>query len=245
MQIGCCWFDAEKHRLLNQTLSRSWQMAVYESAILLQLVQHRGQVVSNQSLLQVLEASDALDARLHDIILRIRDFLGRKDAPLLEKVANQGYILHAKPTGPSLSLWRQPKRIIPVWRYLVLSVVTLALVSFMYTRVGHADFFQPHHQESLTTQQGKLLSWHWHDDKDRRAVYQTSVDSVKRELLSCKNMPWSSAFLSISEDGQILNMLFKRGAGDGVETKSVKVVVESPNLSFVNGTWLKQVGICD
>lgn len=245
MQIGCCWFDAEKHRLLNQSLSRSWQMAIHESAILMQLVKHRGQVVSNQSLIQVLETSDAIDTRLHDIILRIRHFLGRKDAPLLEKVADQGYILHAKPTGPSLSLWRQPKRIIPVWRYLLLAVLTLALVSFMYTRVGHSDFFQPHHQELLMTEQGSALTLHWYDNPERREMYQSSVDNLKQVLQACKHLSWSSVFLSVSEDGQIINLLFKRGLGEGVQTKSVKVVVDSRDLSFINDAWLKQVGICD
>ncbi len=245
MQIGCCWFDAEKHQLLNQDSSLSWQMPEHESAVLTQLVVHRGQVVSNQTLVQVLHASGVLDAKLYDIIQKIRRFLGQKDALLLEKVADQGYILHDRATGPSMSLWRQPKRMIPLWRYLLLAGLTLGIIAFMYTRVGHADFFEPHHQETFITTQGKVITLHWYDDPKRRLVLRSSVNHIKTALQTCNQLAWSSIYLSISQDGKMVNLLSKRGKGLEEQTKSIKLIVEPGKANFVDKPWLTQVGICN
>ncbi|GGI91953.1 winged helix-turn-helix domain-containing protein [Shewanella gelidii] len=245
MQIGSCWFDASQQELRNQASNQDWKMAPYESEVLSQLVQHRGQVVSNQALQIAIEQHGETEASLLAIIQKIRSFLGKEHDSLIETVSDQGFLLHRKTSSNQQSLLDRPKRMIPYGRYFAISALTLAIVALMYNAIGHADFFQPHFQHEVVTQQGKRVVLHWYATDEQEAQLQEQVNGVAKVLQSCRIVPWTSILLAMSHDQHIASVLLKSEMKESEHYKNIKVMLDEPGLSFFNKEWAEEVGACE
>jgi DNA-binding winged helix-turn-helix (wHTH) protein len=142
MQIGSCWFDMSQAQLSNHDNDTSWKMPEVEFAVLKLLVEHRGQVLSNEQLLASLTEPERSIERLKEAVERIKFFFGEPSAILIESIDEQGFILHQTIKQSSRFSMGIPGKSISPQQYMLLIAQLLLLLLLMYSVFEPISLFE-------------------------------------------------------------------------------------------------------
>jgi DNA-binding winged helix-turn-helix (wHTH) protein len=124
MQLGNYWYTAQQGELRALDGDECQRLRVVERRLLNVLLQHREQVVSRYQLLQSLGSTN--ERLLARGITRLQQKLDDPHGQLLERIANEGYILHQR-VQRSLSVGRFGGLRIS-WRHYCAIIATTLLV---------------------------------------------------------------------------------------------------------------------
>ncbi len=245
MQIGSCWFDIAEGELVNHNNETSWKMPKVEFEVLKLFVEHRGQVLSKQQLLQCIDQEKNAQSRLEDAIYRIRLFVGREHAELFESIDTQGYVLHHKMKRTSRSFMELPGNDISYKNTLLSISLVLLLFVLLYA------FFEPtkkllfFNEQNLATQSGNLGYYLISEPNDKVSPNTNpNVAHFLTELQHCEHMDWQKMFYSLSTDKRVLNIALKRYDQQGLAIKNIKVIAPENDFKFIDQSWLKSMEIC-
>ncbi|MCF1428972.1 MAG: helix-turn-helix domain-containing protein [Shewanella sp.] len=246
MQIGDCWFDIPTRQLFGQKDGQVLCLSDDEFNVLDLLVSQKDKVVSRQALLAVLEEHANPELVLVDIIHTLKTRLGNKYAPLIETVADQGFMLHTRLKRSRSSLADSPYQAMSVVLYSLLTAAILLMVFWLYSEVDTPKNIEGYYTHEVSLQGGALLPVNiypvpriaGHKDREKQ------VDYLIQQLKQCPQVPWEQVSVSFSTDGNMLNLLlFKRE--DGVpEYENIKVYQNDINISFIDPAWLVKAGVC-
>ncbi|WP_445778223.1 hypothetical protein [Shewanella sp.] len=163
MQIGCCWFDTERHLLVDQAKSTQWHLNVNEYWVLTQLVQHRGQVVPLSQLDTVDISGNAAHQLTHTelvgIIYHLIDYLCASHHDLIEYIPEQGVILY--PTTPIKHprVLELPNRLLSLGQYGVIIGTLLAMLFFLWSHINPPWFTKADVLRQVMTSNGKVIQF--------------------------------------------------------------------------------------
>jgi len=156
MQIGCCWFDMHLKTLSNQLNDTSWKMSIDEFSVLECLVNRRGQVLSMLELLTVMPAERRDITYLCDAVERIRFYLGKDYAALVEMVDKQGYMLHDAAMVKRGNISAVPFGSISTKHYIIFVALLLGLLGITYSLFDPVVEMKRVHEHVLTKDNGAV-----------------------------------------------------------------------------------------
>lgn len=244
MQIGCCWFDIKLTTLSSQKNDTSWKMPLVEFVVLEHLVRCRDQVLSKEQLLQGLPQEHRSPAKLQEAIDRIRFFLGKQSAQLLETIDDQGFILHTrmKPSinhtlsGPLAGMTKQ--------HYGLLIAQILLLIIFIHSIFEPAKLIKPSNKHEITTSTGIVSYYPVANEGETLADIEHLSDFFLRQLERCDTVLWDDVFVSFSHDQRVSSIVLKREGVEGTEVKNVKGLSSAVSEDYIDQSWLRRTGIC-
>ena len=246
MQIGDCWFDIPARQLFGQKDGQVLCLSDDEFNVLDLLVSQQDKVVSRQALLVVLEEHANSELVLIDIIHTLRTSLGNKYAPLIETVADQGFMLHSRLKRSRSSLTDSPYQTMSVVLYSLLTAAILLMVFWLYSEVDTPKNIEGYYTREVTLLGGALLPVNIYPVPRTagRKAREKQVDYFIQQLKQCTQVPWEQVSVSFSTDGNMLNLLlFKRESGVP-EYENIKVYQDDVNISFIDPAWLEKAGVC-
>ncbi len=248
MQIGCCWFDMSRKTLSNLINDTSWKMSAVEFSVLEMLAKHRGKVLSIQELIQGMPVENRKVEILTESIERICFYLEKRYASLIERVDDQGYVLHNKPSVKTGEFSAIPFRSISKKRYSILVAQILLLIVLIYSFFEPAVDIKPENGHVLTTPSGTVSYFpSFSSEKEEQAYFVQSQHFIE-SVETCSMTPWSQIFLSVSsgdpQDG-VISIALRKDTGGHANLKTLKIVPIDAQWDFINHAWLKKVGICD
>jgi|GEM_PF-5399519 len=248
MQIGCCWFDMSRQTLSNLINDTSWKMSAVEFSVLEMLAKHRGKVLSIQELLQGMPEDNRKVEILSEAVERICFYLEARYACLIERVDDQGYVLHNKPSIKTGEFSTIPFRSLSKKRYSILVAQILLLIILIYSFFEPAVDIKPENEHVLTTQSGTVSYFPSFSSKQEEQTYYSQNHHFIESVETCAVMPWSQIFLSVSsanpQDG-VISIALRDDTGGKAKLKTLKIVPIDAQWHFINHAWLKKVGICD
>lgn len=248
MQIGCCWFDVSRKTLSNLINDTSWKMSAVEFSVLEMLVKHRGKVLSIQELLQGMPVENRKVEVLTESIERICFYLEKRYASLIERVDDQGYVLHNKPSVKSGELSSTPFRSISKKHYSILVAQILLLIVLIYSFFEPAVDIKPENKHVLTTLSGTVSYFPSFSSEEQEQAYFYQSNHFIESVEACSATPWRQIFLSVSSDNPkngVISIALRNDIGGKAEMKTLKIVPIDAQWNFINHAWLKKVGICD
>ncbi|EDQ00961.1 helix-turn-helix domain-containing protein [Shewanella benthica] len=154
MQIGCCWFDIKRTTLSNQQNETSWKMPLVEFVVLEHLARFRDQVLSKEQLLQLLPQEHRTPAKLQEAIDRLRFFLGKQSAQLLEAIDDQGFILHTRMKASINHTFSGPLAGMTKQKYGLLIAQILLLIIFIHSISEPIESINPLNNQEIHTSSG-------------------------------------------------------------------------------------------
>ncbi|WP_299796096.1 helix-turn-helix domain-containing protein [uncultured Shewanella sp.] len=231
--------------LINDT---SWKMSAVEFSVLEMLVKHRGKVLSIQELLQGMPVENRKVEILNEAIERICFYLEKRYACLIERVDDQGYVLHNKPSLNTGEFSATPFKSISKKHYSILIAQILLLIVLIYSFFEPAVDIKPENNQMLTTRSGSVAYFPSFNSVEQELIYSEQSSHFIGVVESCSVTPWRQIFLSVSSNdpqtGIISIVLRNDNAGEGA-MKTLKIVPLDPQWHFIDKAWLKKVGICD
>ncbi|MCL2913571.1 helix-turn-helix domain-containing protein [Shewanella corallii] len=247
MQIGGCWFDTAKRQLVGRTDGQVLSLTDDEFNVLDLLVTCQNKVVSRQALLSVLEQHENPELELIDIIHKLKSFMGDKYAPLLETVADQGYMLHSRLKHNSSSLTDSPNQAMSILLYSLLTAVILVMVFWLYSEVDTPKNIEGYYTHQVSLQSGELIPVHVYPvpriagRKDREGQVSFFIDQLKQ----CNRVSWDEVSVSFSGDDSMFNILLLKRVAGVPQYENIKVFATDVNISFINPAWLEKAGVCE
>lgn len=247
MQIGGCWFDAQKRQLVGRTDGQVLSLSDDEFSVLDLLVSQQDKVVSKQALLELLSEHANPELELVDIIHKLRTFLGDKYAPMLEIVADQGYLLHKQLKQRKTTLTDSPYQTMSILLYSFLTAVILLMVFWLYSEVDTPKNIEGYYTHQVTLKSGAHLPVHVYPvpriagRKDREAQVEFFLDQIKQ----CQTVPWEEVSVSFSGDNNMFNIILLKRSQDEPVYENIKVFQKDVNISFINPAWLVKAGVCE
>lgn len=248
MQIGCCWFDISRQTLSNRINDTSWKMSAVEFSVLKMLVKHRGKVLSIQELLQEMPEDNRKVEILNKAIERICFYLETRYASLIERIDDQGYVLHNKPSVKASEFSAIPFRSISKKHYSILVVQILLLIALIYSFFEPAVDIKPKNEHVLTTQSGTVSYFPSFSSEEEEQAYYLQSHHLIESVESCVVTPWSQIFLSVSSGNPqegVISIALRGDTGGKAKMKTLKIVPIDEQWNFINHAWLKKVGICE
>ena len=246
MQIGCCWFDSQRQEMIDQSRGKVWQLSDDECYVLQRLMKNKDKVVSKQKLLRGLSDHINAELALVDIIYNIRTFLGQDNAPLIETVADQGYLLHSKLKLTSKSLVGSPFHSMSVLVYSIFTSIILVLMFWIYSEVDHPYYIDTYFEQTVYTQSHQAIDFELYPaSKKQKKALSNKVNHLLSTLKHCKSSPWNVISLAISSDDRLINLILMNNENAKPDFKNIKITSPDLDFSFINEQWLVEAGICD
>ncbi|QDO82762.1 helix-turn-helix domain-containing protein [Shewanella psychropiezotolerans] len=244
MQIGCCWFDIKRTTLSNQQNDTSWKMPLVEFVVLELLVRFRDQVLSKEQLLQRLPEEHRTPAKLQEAIDRLRFFLGKQSAQLLETIDDQGFILHTRMkasinhtlSGPLAGMTKQ--------KYGLLIAQILLLIIFMHSIFEPEKSIKPLNKHEITTSTGIVSYYPVPNEGASFADIEDLSSFFIQQLELCDTVLWDDVFVSFTHNETVSSIVLKRENAEGTEVRNVKGISSGASKDYIDQTWLKRTGIC-
>ena len=244
MQIGCCWFDIKRTTLSNQQNETSWKMPLVEFVVLEHLVRFREQVLSKEQLLQLLPEEHRTPAKLQEAIDRLRFFLGKQSAQLLETIDDQGFILHTrmKPatnhtlSGPLAGMTKQ--------KYGLLIAQILLLIIFIHSIFEPTESIKPLNKHDILTSSGIVSYYPVSNEGEPLADIEDLSSFFIQQIERCDTVLWDDVFVSFNHNLRVTSIVLKRQGAEGIEVKNVKGISSVASKDYIDQAWLKRTGIC-
>ncbi len=244
MQIGCCWFDINQSTLSNQSNDTSWKMAKVEFAVLELLVRFRGQVLSKDQLLQQIPEEYRTQAKLQEAIDRLRFFMGKQSAQLLEAIDDQGFILHTrmKPSaklttsGPFSGMTKQ--------KYGLLIAQIVLLIIFIHSIFDPSESIKPVNEHKIMTSSGLVSYYPVSNAGEPTAELESLSRLFVQQIELCERVLWDDVFVSLTHNQRVISIVLKRKNQGKTEVQNVKGVSADTSKDYINQSWLKRSGIC-
>ncbi len=244
MQIGCCWFDIKGTTLLNQKNDTSWKMPAVEFAVLEHLVYFRDQVLSKEQLLQQLPKEHRTPTKLQEAINRIRFFLGKQSAQLLETIDDQGFILHTRMKTSVNHIFSGPLVAMTKVKYGFLIAQIMLLIILLHSFFEPTKSIKSLNRHDIITSTG-VVPYYFVPNEDKTSANIEGLSSVFiQQLELCDSLLWDVIFVSFSHDHKVTSVVLKREINSKVEVKNVKRVSSGVNYDPIDLVWLKRAGIC-
>lgn len=245
MQLGGCWLNSERQILITQSTGEVFELTADEFTILRLLVDHQEKVVSKALLLRELTGHANAELELVDIIYNLRGYLGTEYAGLIETVADQGYILHARIKRHSRPLSDSPFKTMSVLVYSFLTGVILLLMFWIYSEVDHPYCIDSYFAEQVPVGNGHAVEFSYYPiDYHQKKVLKPQMEHFVRQLKACQFVPWDTVSLSVSVDGMLTNIMLLKQTDKRPEFDNIKLFQKGVELDFINPVWLKEVGVC-
>ncbi len=248
MQIGACWFNAQEQVLVDSQSGRRWQLSSDEFKILSLLSNQRGKVVSRMELLQQFPSGISSpfsgDEFLDNHIRQLRNFLGKEAVHLLDTVADQGFILYATPRSASRERLSSPVVKISMPRFIILTLILLASLFWMGSRISHPSTIAPDYARQLLMSNGEFAEMHFYTGERQDHLMRPLVEHFSNQISTCEVFPWQSIAATLSEDKKLVTLVLKKSEPTGLKVKSIKLMSANFNAELISHPWLKMVGIC-
>lgn len=232
--------------MIDQSRGQIWHLTNEECYVLGHLVKNRDKVVSKQKLLRGLKDHISAELELVDIIHRLREFLGRHYAPLVETVADQGYLLHSKLRANKSSLVDSPFQSMSVLMYGIFTSIILMLMFWIYSEVDHPYYIDSYFEQTIYTQTNQAIDFELYpvNKKQKKTLFH-KVNHFISELQKCHSSTWSSVSLAVSADNRLISLILMNNDKPKAEFSNIKVTTPKLNLAFMNKNWLVEMGICE
>ncbi len=247
MQIGCCWFDTERHLLVDQAKSTQWHLNVNEYWVLTQLVQHRGQVVPLSQLDTVDISGNAAHQLTHTelvgIIYHLIDYLCASHHDLIEYIPEQGVILY--PTTPIKHprVLELPNRLLSFGQYGVIIGTLLAMLFFLWSHINPPWFTKADVLRQVMTSNGKVIQLSVFDSHTPQDAI-LHADCLSTQLRLCHDVHWDAIYAAISADRHYVSVLLTQSTKTDWLYKNLKIRVDNMHSPFMTQEWLHKVHIC-
>lgn len=246
MQIGCCWFDLQRQEMIDQSKGQVWHLNNEECQILRHLVKNQNKVVSKQKLLRGLTEHLNAELELADIIYKIREFLGPQYAPLLETVADQGYLLHSQLKSRGNSLVDSPFQSMSVLVYMIFTSIILILMFWIYSEVDHPYSIDSYFERTIYTQSKQPVDFEFYPANKNQKLHLTNkINRFVSTLQTCQASRWNLVSMAVSLDNRLINIILLNNKIPEPEFKNIKVISPDLDFSFLNRQWLLEHGICE
>lgn len=246
MQIGNCWFDSQRQVLIEHNSQKSYQLSVNETRILSLLLKHKNQVVSNVALVNEMILEGDKELELTDIIHNLKQVLGKKYAPLIEAVADQGFLLHTHLVNTSYSLLDRPYKVISIIKYVLVIGFIVSLIFWIssiydapYT--DQSVYIEP--QQFYQDPQLELLFYPVNYQQYQQL--KPHLLAFSKQIKQCKNSLWSKISVSVSSDTSFANILAFKEKQNKPIFHNIKIFEPDVDFKFISPSWLIEVGLCE
>ncbi len=250
MLIGNCQFDEVKGTLTGS--DDIWNLPRAELQVLRLLVSHRGTVVCKQVLRQGQgEGAVLSESSVARAVFILRSHLGPQFEYLIETVKGQGYLLLPQPEqfslqgSPPSSLWSYTALILGIAIAATVGIWSLhrlLFVSHIITQVSDS----PMYSSQVMTGTGRSIGVSlFTKSKTNSSQLLQQTEQLKLALGSCVEPPWEQVYLSLSHDGQVLNITMRGNRHGQSEVRNLKISDSREPREFINPAWLQLEGICE
>lgn len=246
MQLGNCWFNAEKGELVNQDNGDSWHLPRAELQVLHLLIEYQGKLVAKP----LLKSGDGQHSPLSDssvtrAVFMLRSFLGPQHESLIETVKGQGYLLRHKRRRRQLTRFSRPFNPSWVWGLVVIALVMLVSMSVLQMPLASDPPPAPLKTLPVSLLSGQKLNVILYaSSKTNNALLLKQANEMQLSLSECKASSWKNIYLSLSHDKQVLNMTLRGEYLGQSIVRNLKVSDLRQPKEFITQAWLKEVDIC-
>ncbi|MCL1037079.1 helix-turn-helix domain-containing protein [Shewanella submarina] len=252
MFVGGCRFRDSEGTLVNTDTGEEWHLPRAELQVLRLLVTNRGQLVAKQALREGQGEGPVLsEPSVARAVFMLRSFLGPQHEYLIETVKGQGYLLLPQPKSSPQVSTEHSKRLYTIAG----SLVGLAFLLLSLWALHRFLFAPPPHTPSASTllqsyqvqpQFGQMVHLSLYaKSKTNNKLLQQQAQVLAEALRQCRSSRWQHVYVSLSHDGQVLNITM-RGMKLGLsEVRNLKISDPRNPKEFVSLSWLDRVGICD
>lgn len=245
MQIGCCWFDADKGTLKHCGSHKSWTLSFVEQATLTTLLAQRGRVVSRMQLVQAAKLPPEQIFLLEQAVENIKQYLGPEHAGLLEQIDREGFLLHNR------IISRKPMPLSPkgrtLWRHYcwMLFLIILALW-FISSRVGPLNYLEvPDKVMVVSHPSGEQVFLRFYGDHQTLTSMAGFAAGIEAWIKRCPDSRWRTVTVSLCDETKAISLIARGENMDGDHIKAYKLTMAQMTACSPEYAWLQEALDCE